>query len=281
MKRFLIASLAASALLPVSAVAQTGQAGPRPGAGVTWQGGGGNPMMRPHHGSRQVLHQRGGRNHVVRRDHHVVGGGNHVIRRHHGINRHGGYHRIDRGYIVPHFWWGPQFHIRNWGTYGFAQPMHDRRWVRYYDDALLIDRSGRVHDGRWGMDWDRYEDSWAYDDQGVPYYEDEDEPYAGDEDYEWDGEYAGPPPPPPPPCDRACPPMPAYGHGYSYAYPGYGYGGGWMHGGMVTITETTVHAAAPQTVTETETVYLEKKVKTKPRRSYKKVKPRPLPGERG
>jgi Ni/Co efflux regulator RcnB len=286
MTKFLIATLAATALLPVSAAAQTAHAGPRPNAGVTWHGRGGNQMVQHRGANRHVVMRRGGANHMVRRDHHAMRGGKHVFRRHHGINRHGGYKRIDRGFIVPPFWWGPQFHIQNWGSYGFAQPMHDRRWVRYYDDALLIDRSGRVHDGRWGMNWDQYDGQWAYDDQGVPY-DGDDEDYRDDEDYAWDGEegrYAeddGPPPPPPlPPCYQDCPPpMPGYGHGYSYAYPGYGYGGGWMHGGMVTITETTVHAAAPQTVTET--VYVEKKVKTKPRRSYKKARPRPLPGERG
>ena len=232
-------------------------------------------MQRHHGGNRQVfMHRRGGG--------HMKRGGHHVIRRHHGINRHHNYRRIDRGFIVPQFWWGPQFQIQNWSTYGFAQPMHDRRWVRYYDDALLIDRSGRVHDGRWGMNWDEYGDRWAYDDQGVPYYDGDDgEYYEGEEDYAEEG-YGEHPDAPPPYCGQACPP-PMPGHGYGYAYPqpgyGYGYGHGWMHGGMVTITETTVHAAAPQTVTET--VYIEKKVKSKPRRSYKRAKPRPQPGERG
>ncbi len=217
--------------------------------------------MQRHHGGggnqRFVIHKRGG---------------NQMMRgRHHGINRHHKYKRIDRGFSVPHSWWGPRFHVFNWNMYGFAPPMQGRRWIRYYDDALLIDDRGRVHDGRWGMNWDEYEDRWSYDEEGVPYYDGEEGDYA---------EHGGPPPPPPPPCAQACPPpMPGYGHGYTYpAYP-YGYGYGWMHGGMVTITETTVHAAAPQVVTET--VYIEKKVKTKPRRSYKRAKPRPQPGERG
>ena len=34
--------------------------------------------------------------------------------------------------------------INNWQIYGFADPGPDRRWVRYYDDAYLIDRDGRV-----------------------------------------------------------------------------------------------------------------------------------------
>jgi Ni/Co efflux regulator RcnB len=210
---------------------------------------------------------------IHRRDGKMMGG-------HHGINRHRNYKRIERGFIVPHFWWGPRFHVQNWGMYGFPQPMHGRRWVRYYDDALLIDHAGRVHDGRWGMNWDRYEDRWAHDEQGVPYYDGDSDYYPDDEDHAYaDGEagpYAEHHGPPPPPCARAChPPMRGYGHAYPHGYGAYG----WMHGGMVTITETTVHAAAPQVVTET--VYIEKKVKAKPRRSYKRAKPRPRPGERG
>jgi rRNA processing protein Gar1 len=48
-----------------------------------------------------------------------------------------------------------------------------------------------------------------------------------------------------------------------------------MPGGMITITETTVH---PAREVVTETVYIEKKAK---RRSYKRPRPRPTPGERG
>jgi hypothetical protein len=134
------------------------------------------------------------------------------------------------------------------------------------------------------MNWDEYGDRWAYDDQDIPYYDGEGDYYADDEERAYvegeEGAYAEHHGPPPPPCAQACPPpMPGYGHSYPHGYGAYGYGYGWMHGGMVTITETTVHAAAPQVVTET--VYVEKKVKTKPRRTYKRAKPRPQPGERG
>ena len=290
MNKFVIFTLAATALVPVSAAAQSGHAVSRAHSASSAHSvsrshssaisrhRGGHQMMPRHHGNRQVfMHRRGG-DHVMRGGNYMKRGGHHVIRRHHGMKRHHNFKRIQRGFIVPHFWWGPQFHVQNWSLYGFAQPMHDRRWIRYYDDALLIDREGRVHDGRWGMNWDEYGDRWAYDDRGIPYY-DEDEGY---EDYDRDergyAEHHVPPPPPPMPCPQACG---HHGYGSGYAYPGYGYGYGygWMPGGMVTITETTVHAAAPQTVTET--VYIEKKVKSTPRRSYKRAKPRPQPGERG
>ena len=34
---------------------------------------------------------------------------------------------------------------------------------------LLIDRDGRVLDGRYGFDWDRYGERWAYGEDGAPY----------------------------------------------------------------------------------------------------------------
>jgi Ni/Co efflux regulator RcnB len=275
MNKFVIAALAATALVPVGAAAQKSHSASHSSSqsvshstshsnsGVSWQQRGHGAGMQRHHGKQRHFVKHGG-------------GGKHMMRgRHHGgMGGHHKYQRINRGFHVPNFWWGPRFHIQNWNAYGFQQPMHGRRWVRYYDDALLIDDYGRVHDGRWGMNWDDYSDQWDLDENGVPYYDDG---YAQDEDYDWESEedgYAGHrvPPPPPMPCPRACG-HPGYGHG--------GYGGGymWIPGGMITVTETTVHAAAPQTVTET--VYIKEKVKTKPRRSYKRTKLRPRPGERG
>ena len=37
-------------------------------------------------------------------------------------------------------------------------------WTRYYNDALLVDRYGVVYDGAYDIDWDRYDDGYAYDD---------------------------------------------------------------------------------------------------------------------
>ena len=150
----------------------------------------------------------------------------------HGINRYPHYRRIDRGFTVPQYWWGPRFHVMNWGQYGLPQPMHGGRWVRYYDDALLVDGYGRVHDGRWGMRWDEYEDQWDYDDRGIPVYAGNGDYYPDDRDYDWER-------------DRG--PRGEYGHdgrGYGYpAHPGYGYGG-------MVVTETTV-TTSPTVIEET------------------------------
>ncbi|MEA3001750.1 MAG: hypothetical protein QOH81_538 [Sphingomonadales bacterium] len=160
-----------------------------------------------------------------------------------GQRHHVEFRRIDRGGVVPRYWWGPQVQVRNWQSYGFPQPFAGGRWIRYYDDALLIDGDGRVHDSRPSWDWDRSGDRWDYDDDGVPV-------YAGDGDYQpqrRDYEYAeryehremvpGPnvrervyvaPAPMPAPCGGGC------GGGYGYGYgAGYGYG-------PVLVTETTI-----------------------------------------
>lgn len=142
-------------------------------------------------------------------------------RGHRGSNAYPGYRRVDRGFAVPHRWWGPRYQVQNWDAYGLPQPMHGGRWVRYYDDALLIDAYGRVQDGRWGMSWDEYGDDWGYDDGGIPYYVGNGDFYPDDRDYAWVEDHRGPQ------GQHGY----AYGHEQGYAYP-YGYG--------AVITETTV-----------------------------------------
>src|SRR3954454_9199703 len=85
-----------------------------------------------------------------------------------GGHRAGHWQHIGRGGGLPPMWWGPQFQIGNWGMYGFPAPVSGGRWIRYYDDALMVGPDGRVLDGRYGYDWDRYGDRWSYDDDGVP-----------------------------------------------------------------------------------------------------------------
>ena len=115
-------------------------------------------------------------------------GGNVVVRHDGGRARHPGrdfrHRRLRHGVVVHPFWFGPQFHIANWQMYGFAHPGADRRWIRYYDDAYMIDRSGRVLDARYGMDWDRYGERWA-DDDGIPAYYGRGDYHPGEEDYAW------------------------------------------------------------------------------------------------
>jgi Ni/Co efflux regulator RcnB len=281
MKRIAIISLAATALVPVGAAAQQNNTAPAtqavmagaPAPGMSWHNAPGPQAMRQ--GDRMA-------GHVVKR----------MDRRHHGINARPHYRRFDRGFVIPQYWWGPQFQVSNWGMYGLPQPMHGGRWVRYYDDALLIDSYGRVQDGRWGMKWDEWGEDWAYDDRGIPVYVGNGDFQPGEEDYAWveeqDGAYAE-----------------GYGQGYehggygnsgygaygygAYGYPYAGYGYGYGYGGGMVITETTV-TTAPTVVAET--YYVEEEVEVAPRRAKPRryrAKPRcncpspapALPGERG
>lgn len=49
------------------------------------------------------------------------------------------------GDIVPRSWWGPDYRLNDWWSYGLPIPPIGYEWVRVGDDALLVDiYSGRV-----------------------------------------------------------------------------------------------------------------------------------------
>jgi hypothetical protein len=105
----------------------------------------------------------------------------------HGGFGHGGFNRggfgggsFFGGFAFGGFFQQPQFHVQNWQLYGFIAPQQDQRWVRYYDDAYLVDRRGYVHQRRQRVNWDRHGERWARDERGIPY-------YVGDGDYHPDG----------------------------------------------------------------------------------------------
>ena len=79
-----------------------------------------------------------------------------------GANAPGGwaaYRQPFRGYRVPRYWVAPRFYVTDWNRYGLYQPSGGYNWVRYYDDAILVDGSGGVQDWRGGLDWDAYDRS--------------------------------------------------------------------------------------------------------------------------
>lgn len=205
----------------------------------------------------------------------------------------GGFHfpRFDRGrffdggFVVGGFFFQPQFQVQNWQLYGLAQP-GPHRWIRYYDDALLIDRRGRVRDFRERVAWDRHGERWGYDGRGIPYYVGRGDYHPDERDYErvererygrgrggWDysdygrgsyggghgtyggghGAYSGGHGYAPAPR-TGCGPQPCVGYGApGYNMQGYGYGGGYGGGyymAPVVITETVVTPAATTMVTE-------------------------------
>lgn len=224
MKTLTLLSLAAgAALLPTMAYAQPA---PRAGggAGVTWQGGGAVGGGARFGGGFRGGHVRGGGGHFRG----GFGGGFRFPR--HFRPGQGFPRRLTRGVFIHPFWFGPQFHISNWQGYGFVDPGPDRRWVRYYDDAYLIDQGGRVVDVREGLDWDQYGERWEVED-GVPSYYGRNQYQPDDEDYAYvdqrrgdahagrddDGDRRGH-------HDRDGHPHGGAGHGYAGG-GAYGYGG--------------------------------------------------------
>lgn len=93
-----------------------------------------------------------------------------------------------RGYVLPGYWVNPSFYIGNYSRYGFSAPPAGYGWSRYYDDAVLTDRYGRVYDTVPNFDWGRYDN---YDD-GAGY---EPEDYSDSYGYREDDYRDAPPPP--------------------------------------------------------------------------------------
>lgn len=93
----------------------------------------------------------------------------------------GAYRRPVMGYVLPSYWVSPTYRIGNYGRYGLPAPADGYGWSRYYDDAVMVDRHGRVRDHRSDVDWDAPDHE--PDRPGVPY---DDDVTAHD----------GPPPPP-------------------------------------------------------------------------------------
>jgi hypothetical protein len=220
-----------------------------------------------------------------------------------------GFHHFGRGQFIPPHFRGPQFFVQDWRMFGFPAPMPGGQWIRYYDDALLIDGDGRVMDGRYGWDWDRRGDRMAYDEDRYDDDYDRDDGYDRGDDWD-DGDRGhhgdrrhvvsvlrriegGD-------CRRSCtrvrhmpPPPPHSGYGYNQGY-GYGYGAGCGCGPVVITETTTTTAPVVEMRTYYETVY---EHRAAPRRHYAKpvvrhyskpvvrrsVKsaPAPRPGERG
>lgn len=146
MSKLAIVTLAAgAALLPAAALAQRG-----PPPGHSWS----------QSGQRVVVRHDGGR----------------------AMHRGFAHHRLQPGFVVHPFWMGPQFHVSNWRLYGFPPPPRDHRWIRYYDDAYLVDGHGRVREGRHGLDWDQYGERWDMAD-GIPSYYGSGDFHPSEEDY--------------------------------------------------------------------------------------------------
>lgn len=67
------------------------------------------------------------------------------------------YRRPVRGFVLPAYWNAPSFRVDDWRGFELPEPPLGCRWVRYYDDAVLIDPRGSVYDVEPEVAWDRFE----------------------------------------------------------------------------------------------------------------------------
>jgi Ni/Co efflux regulator RcnB len=72
----------------------------------------------------------------------------------HGHRGPRGYRSYQRGSRMGGIWRDPTYAVNDWGAWGLGQPGPGMHWVRYYDDAVLVDSYGTVVDSRHGVNWD-------------------------------------------------------------------------------------------------------------------------------
>ena len=87
-----------------------------------------------------------------------------------GVQAPGGYAAYRqplRGQILPSYWTSPRFYVFDWASSGLPQPPVGYNWVRYYDDAVLVDGHGSVYDTQVGVDWDRFDRGGSYADAPI------------------------------------------------------------------------------------------------------------------
>lgn len=63
------------------------------------------------------------------------------------------YRRLHRGGRLPGYWMGADYRVDDYLSFGLAAPPPGYSWVRYYDDAVLVDREGSVWDSIDGIGW--------------------------------------------------------------------------------------------------------------------------------
>lgn len=80
----------------------------------------------------------------------------------------GAYRPAVRGWVLPGYWMAPRYYIGNYTRYGWSTPPAGHGWSRYYDDAVLTDRDGRVYETVHNVDWDTYDQAESGAAQAAP-----------------------------------------------------------------------------------------------------------------
>jgi len=144
---FQAAILVPAILAAAPAVAQVGA----PGAGYRGPGRVSVNPQRPN--IPQPRMQQGGRPHIQQGNR---WGGNINGRWSGGMRAPGGwsnYRRPSRGYQLDRYWMSSNFQIPDYYSYGLGAPANGYFWVRYYDDAVMVDSYGRVRDSVSDVQW--------------------------------------------------------------------------------------------------------------------------------
>jgi Ni/Co efflux regulator RcnB len=76
----------------------------------------------------------------------------------------GAYRRLGRGNRLPGYWMADGFRVPDFLSYGLAAPPQGYFWVRYYDDAVLVDGGGNVWDSVDGIGWVDGDAAYGYGD---------------------------------------------------------------------------------------------------------------------
>ena len=175
---------------------------------------------------RWVVMPRHGAPHVMRTDRHrwqMVDG-----RWEAGFRAPGGwnaYRRLHRGGTLPGFWREQDFRIADYLSFGLAAPPQGYGWVRYYDDAVLVDQDGRIWDSIDGIAWGGavaaasasagFARAESRAGVGAPYAAPRIEPVDPDDYYYDDGPQPHDEAPPPPPYAEPAPYHGPYPGGYA------------------------------------------------------------------
>jgi Ni/Co efflux regulator RcnB len=227
------------------------------------------------------------------------------------------YRRPVRGWTLPGYWRDSRFRVNDYLNFGLSAPPRGYYWVRYYDDAVLVDDGGRVWDSTGGIGWgasaEAYGDDYAWSEgsasvavagAGYPppprrpiesvdpnaYYREPGAYLTTEPGYDADpipypnsgypaGGYAPPVVQGPPAVQVRTVQGPAYGYGAqgSYGATSY-YGGGYAYGGGATTTVVVIPAVTTTTTTETYTTSYVSVAKRAVRRApVRKWRPRPKP----
>ncbi|WP_066797160.1 RcnB family protein [Sphingomonas soli] len=196
----------------------------------------------------------------------------------------GAYRRLGRGHQMPGYWMQGAFGIPDYLSFGLSAPPRGYRWIRYYNDAVLVDDRGNVWDTVGGIAWagagayaggsHSSSSSYSYSSAGAAIQPVDPNLYYGQQQYQ--GGYAPPAAYGPPAVQQG------YGanYGASYMQGSYYYGAPVTSSSVIVIPTTTTTTIVEEEIIE-ETVVTTSYVRATPRRVVrraappKRAKPRP------